>query len=494
MSITFGVRTGDPARAATPLLVVALPSDAAWPKALDALDKRFDRSLSRALRRKDFRGAKDESLLLFAPAAGPERVLLVGMGVGESVSGLTRAATLAGRKARGLGVGKLSFWAANLAEEWLEGAIVGLSLGAWEFRELHSPLPVAERRKLLTSATLYVPNTRAARAARGALLAGTAVADGQRLARRLAMLPGNICTPEYLARTGREIAKRHKMTVKVLGRREMQRLKMGAFLAVAQATTQDPKLIVLEYRGGRRGEAPVALVGKGLCFDSGGISIKPAAGMELMKFDMSGAAGVLGAMEAIGRLKPKVNVVALVGATTNMLGGEAMKPGDVVRASNGKTIEIQNTDAEGRLVLADVLVYAKRYKPQAVVDAATLTGAVVTALGNITVGVMGNDQDVIAEVLAAGRRGGEVGWQLPLFPEYKELIKSDVADIRNIGGRAAGSITAGLFLAEFAEGMPWVHLDVAGTAYSETDLVVMPKGPTGTPVRTFVEFVRERAN
>ena len=198
-------------------------------------------------------------------------------------------------------------------------------------------------------------------------------------------------------------------------------------------------------------------------------------------------------MEAIGRLRPRVNVVGLVGSTTNMLGGEAMKPGDVVRASNGKTIEIQNTDAEGRLVLADVLIYAKRYKPQAVVDAATLTGAVVTALGNTTVGVMGNDQDVIDEVLAAGRRGGEVGWQLPMFEEYKELIKSDVADIRNIGGRGAGSITAALFLAEFAEGMPWVHLDVAGTAYSETDLVVMPKGPTGTPVRTFVEFVRERA-
>lgn len=491
MSVSFDVRAGDPARAATPLLVVVLPPDAALPTALKGLDKKYDGALSRALRRKDFRGNRDESLLLFAPSGGPERVLLVGRGPGESVKGVTRAATLAGRKAHGLGVGKLAFWSEDLTEEWLEGAIVGLALGSWEFRELHSPLPAAERRKALTKATLYVPTVKGARAA---LVAGTAVAEGQRLARRLAMLPGNICTPDHLARTAREIAKRHGMGVKVLGRREMQRLKMGSFLAVAQATTQDPKLIVLEYKGGRRGEAPVALVGKGLCFDSGGISIKPAASMELMKFDMSGAAGVLGAMEAIGRLRPKVNVVALVGATTNMLGGEAMKPGDVVRASNGKSIEIQNTDAEGRLVLADVLCYAKRYKPQAVVDAATLTGAVVVALGNTTVGVMGNDQEVINEVLAAGRRGGEVGWQLPLFEEYKELIKSDVADIRNIGGRGAGSITAALFLAEFAEGMPWVHLDVAGTAYSETDLVVMPKGPTGTPVRTFVEFVRERAN
>ena len=384
----------------------------------------------------------------------------------------------------------MALWAAELEGEALEGVIVGAALGAWEFREFHSQPKDGKRKKPLTAVTVYVPNVRGATAA---LSAGVAVAEGQRLTRRLAMLPGNICTPEYLARTARDIAKRHRMAVRVLGRREMTRLKMGSLLAVAQGTAQDPKLIVLEYKGGRRGEAPVALVGKGLCFDSGGISIKPAAGMELMKFDMSGAAGVLGAMEAIARMKLRINVVALIGSTTNMLGGEAMKPGDVVRAMNGKSIEIQNTDAEGRLVLADVLAYTQRFKPQAVVDAATLTGACVVALGNTTVGVMGNDQAVIDEVLAAGRRGGEVGWQLPMFEEYKDLIKSDVADIRNIGGRSAGTITAALFLAEFAEGMPWVHLDVAGTAYSEADMVVMPKGPTGTPVRTFVEFVRGRA-
>jgi leucyl aminopeptidase len=215
--------------------------------------------------------------------------------------------------------------------------------------------------------------------------------------------------------------------------------------------------------------------------------------MELMKFDMSGAAGVLGAMEAIARMKLKVNVVGLVGATTNVVDGDAIRPGDVVRASNGKTIEIQNTDAEGRLVLADVLHFAKRYRPQATVDAATLTGAVVIALGHVAMGVMGNDQAVVDEVLAASKRGGETGWQLPLFDEYKEQLRSDVADLRNIGGRDGGSITAGCFLAEFAEGMPWVHLDVAGTAYAESDLVVMPKGPTGLPVRTFVEFVRGRS-
>lgn len=489
--VGFEARAGDPARVATPLLVVALPADPAMPRALAALDKRYDGALGRAIRRKDFNGGKDEALLLFAPSGGPERVLLVGTGTAERVKGLTRAATLAGRRAHGLNVGRMAFWAADLEGDALEGVVAGISAGSWEFRELHSkPRDGARKPKPLTDVTVFVPNVRAAA---GALNAGSAVGEGQRLARRLAMLPGNICTPEYFARTARDIAKRHRLTVKVMGRREMTRLKMGSFLAVAQGTSQDPKLIVLEYKGGRRGEAPVVLVGKGLCFDTGGISIKPAPSMELMKFDMCGAAGVLGAMEAIARMKLRINVVALVGSTTNMLSGEAMKPGDVVRAMNGKSIEIQNTDAEGRLVLADVLSYARRYKPQAVVDAATLTGACVIALGNITVGVMGNDQALVDEVLAAGRRGNEVGWQLPLFEEYKDLIKSDVADIRNIGGRGAGTITAALFLAEFAEGMPWVHLDVAGTAYSENDLIVMPKGPTGTPVRTFVEFVRARA-
>ncbi len=490
MSLAFDLRAGDVARVATPLLAIALPAEPTLPRALAALDARYDGALSRAIRRKDFQGAKDETLLLFARGAGPERVLLVGMGTLERVKGVTRAAALAGRRGHALGVGRMAFWAHGLEGAELEGAVAGLSLGSWEFKELHAPAPAAKRRKALAAATLCVAN---ARAARPALAAGAAVAEGQRLARRLAMLPGNICTPEYLARTARDIAKRHRLTVKVFGRREMTRMRMGSFLAVAQATTQDPKLIVLEYRGGRRGEAPVALVGKGLCFDSGGISIKPAASMELMKFDMSGAAGVLGAMEAIARMRLRINVVGLVGSTTNMLGGEAMKPGDVVRASNGKTIEIQNTDAEGRLVLADVLTYAQRYRPQAVVDAATLTGACVVALGHVTMAVLGNDQGVIDEVLAANRRAQEPGWQLPMSEEYKELLKSDVADMRNIGGRGAGTITAALFLAEFAEGMPWVHLDVAGTAYSETDLVVMPKGPTGTPVRTFVEFVRGRA-
>ncbi|MFM2140673.1 MAG: hypothetical protein RLZZ25_938 [Gemmatimonadota bacterium] len=491
MAIAFSAKRGDPARTATPLLVVALPSEPSFPTALRGVDAKFGGALSRALRRKDFQGGKDEALLLFAPGAGgPERVLLVGMGSGDRLKGLTRAATLAGRRAQGLGVGACTIWASDLHDAALEGVIVGLSLGSWEFKELHAPVPAAKRKKALTAVTLFVDDVAGAKRA---LSAGIAVAEGQRIARRLAMLPGNICTPDYLAKTARELGTRHRLTVKVYGRAEMKRMKMGSFLAVAQGTRQDPKLIALEYKGGKRGAAPVALVGKGLCFDTGGVSIKPAPGMELMKFDMSGAAGVLGAMEAIARMRLKVNVVGLIGATTNVVDGDSVRPGDVVRAANGKTIEIQNTDAEGRLVLADVLHFAKRFRPQATVDAATLTGAVVIALGHVAMGVMGNDQAVIDEVLAASKRGGETGWQLPLFEEYADQLRSDVADLRNIGGRDGGSITAGCFLAAFAEGMPWVHLDIAGTAYAESDLVVMPKGPTGLPVRTFVEFVRGRA-
>ena len=279
------------------------------------------------------------------------------------------------------------------------------------------------------------------RRATAAFAPRAAIGEGHSLARRLGMLPGNVCTPDYLADTARDIAKRLGMETTVLGREAMEREKMGRFLCVAQGTTQDPKLIALEYRGGAKGAAPIVLVGKGLCFDSGGISIKPAQGMEWMKFDMCGAAGVLGAMEAIGRMELPINVVGLIGSTTNMPSGEAVKPGDVVQASNGKFIEIINTDAEGRLVLADVLVFAKQFSPAAVIDAATLTGACVIALGHTATGVMGNDDALVQEVLDAGKRSGEPGWPLPLWEDYKELIKSDVADIKNSGGRPAGTIT-----------------------------------------------------
>ena len=492
MSLTLTLRGGDPGRAATPLLAVALHSGGVFPRVLAALDKVYGGVLALAVKQADFKGGRDESLLFVGNGRGPARVLLVGLGeTDDAYAAITRAASLAGRKGNAMGVRRMAFWAPQLAGDSVEAAAFGLSRGSWDFTDYKTQPAAKDRPKPLAEAVVISSDVRGSRAA---FANGVALGEGQRVARRLQQLPGNVCTPEHLARTARDIGRRHRLRVSVFGRREITRLKMGSFLAVAQGTPQDPKLIVVEYRGGRRGDAPIALVGKGLCFDSGGISIKPAAGMELMKYDMSGAAGVLGALEAIARMKLRVNVVGLIGSTTNMPSGTSMNPGDVVRAMNGKTIEIHNTDAEGRLVLADVLAYSAKFKPAVIIDAATLTGACVIALGNSATGVMGNDEPLVNEVLAAARRGGEPGWQMPMWDEYRELIKGDIADVKNIGGRGAGTITAALFLQEFVPaGVPWVHLDIAGTAYSENDLVVIPKGPTGTPVRTFVEFVRGRA-
>jgi len=470
-----------------PLLVVALASGDGRDERLTALDGPLGGALGRFLDRRDFRGGRDETLHLAGGSAGPARVLLVGLGkITDRVSALRRAGALAARQAGRMGVGRLAFYAGTLSRQETEAIAVGLAAGAWEYTDTKTPPPEEERRAPLTEAAILSADERG-------LENGRAIAEGHGLARTLGMMPGNLCTPEFLADTARDIAARHGLGVTVLGRAEMEREGMGSFLCVAQGTPQDPKLIVLEYKGGAAGSKPVALVGKGLCFDSGGISIKPAQGMEWMKFDMCGAAGVLGAMEAIARLRLPINVVGLVGSTTNMPSGNAVKPGDVVRSMSGKFIEIINTDAEGRLVLADVLSYAARYEPAAVLDAATLTGACVIALGHTASGVMGNDADIVREVLAAGTRAGEPGWELPMWDDYKELIKSDVADIKNSGGRPAGTISAALFLKEFTDGFPWVHLDIAGTAYTEADLGTVPRGPTGVPVGTFVEFVRGRS-
>jgi leucyl aminopeptidase len=475
----------------SPLLVVALATGPTLTAELAPIDAVTGGALGRALSRRDFRGGRDETLHLAGGERGVQRVLFVGMGpASDRTAALRRAGAIAGRQANRLGVGRLAFFAGAMSAAEVEAAGLGLIAGAWDFKETKTPPPADEQRAPLEEATILVAD---AEAGTTGVKAAQAIGEGHSLARRLGMLPGNICTPDYLADTARDIAERHGMTLTTLDRAAMAREKMGSFLSVAQGTTQEPRLIALEYRKGPADQKPVVLVGKGLCFDSGGISIKPAQGMEWMKFDMCGAAGVLGAMEAIARLELPINVVGLVGSTTNMPSGEAVKPGDVVQASNGKFIEIINTDAEGRLVLADVLVYAKRFSPDVVIDAATLTGACVIALGHTATGVMGNDDAAVQEVIDAGKRAGEPGWPLPLWDDYKELIKSDVADVKNSGGRPAGTITAALFLEAFVDGYSWVHLDVAGTAYTESDLGTVPRGPTGVPVGTFVEFVRGRA-
>jgi leucyl aminopeptidase len=311
--------------------------------------------------------------------------------------------------------------------------------------------------------------------------------------RDLVSAPGNEMTPSVLAKKAQEIARRKNVTCKVLDKVKMKGLGMNSLLGVASGSNQAPKFIILEYFGSKKGKAPIVLVGKGLTFDSGGISIKPAEKMDEMKTDMSGGAAVMGAIMAAADLQLPLNIVGLIPATENMPSGTAYKPGDILKSFSGKTIEVINTDAEGRLILADALAYASKYKPAAIIDVATLTGACIVALGDDVIGMLGTDDKLKNEINKAAQATGELVWELPLWESYSELIKSDIADYKNSGGRAAGTITAAAFLSKFAGHFPWVHLDIAGPAWSDKDKTYIPKGASGVTVRLLVEFLRNRA-
>ncbi len=324
--------------------------------------------------------------------------------------------------------------------------------------------------------------------------AGTVVAEAGNLCRDLANEPANHMTPTRMAETALEVSREAHLEILVMDRPEMVDLKMGALLGVAQGSDEPPKLIILRYQGDTSDESnSLCLLGKGITFDSGGLDIKSASGMLSMKGDMAGGASVIAAMRAIGMLKPKINVVGIVPATENMPGGRAQRPGDVVRAMDGKTIEIGNTDAEGRLVLADAVAYARSIGQTRLVDVATLTGAMSVALGNVCTGVFGNDQALIDQVIESGEATGERFWQMPMFEEYKAGYRSDIADVKNTGGRGAGSITGAQFIGEFAEGAAWAHLDIAATSESTKDQGYNPKGATGVPVRTLVKLAENLA-
>jgi leucyl aminopeptidase len=318
---------------------------------------------------------------------------------------------------------------------------------------------------------------------------GTAIGKGVATARDLGNLPGNICTPTYLADTAQKNAKRYSdMNVKILKQDDIEKLGMGALLSVAKGSRQPPRLIVINYDGGKKGDKPVVLVGKGITFDSGGISIKSSASMDEMKFDMCGAASVLGTMVTVGELKLPINVVGIVPSCENMPDGAANKPGDIVTSMSGQTIEVLNTDAEGRLILCDALTYSERYKPRAVIDIATLTGACVIALGKHPSGLLSNDDTLAEKLRNAGQRSGDRVWQLPLWEEYQDQLKSNFADMANIGGREAGTITAACFLSRFAEKLKWAHLDIAGTAWESGD----NKGATGRPVPLLSQYLLDQ--
>jgi len=318
---------------------------------------------------------------------------------------------------------------------------------------------------------------------------GRVMAEATNLARDMVNEPANYMTPSDMAETAKRLAETYRLELNVLEREQIQKLGMGALLGVAQGSRQPPKFMVLHYRGGDSSEIDVALLGKGITFDSGGISIKPSAKMDEMKGDMAGGAAVMAAISAIAQLKPKINVVAIIPATENLPSENALKPGDVLTAMSGKTIEIISTDAEGRLALADALGYARKFNAKSIVDVATLTGACRVALGDVCTGAFTNNQELVDKVIAAGAEAGELIWQMPMYDQYKEQNKSNVADIKNVGGRLAGAITAALFLAEFAGDTPWVHLDIAGTSMTDKEKNYLIKGATGVPVRTLVNLV-----
>jgi len=503
--MNVSVRGAAPARFATPLLAVPVRTDDASSLPLPGLDAATSEQLAAARARGDFTGKEGQTFLVYpdASAGGPERVLLVGTGSGGGLTPerLRRAAGTAARQAVKLRThrfavflpGDLLAGVAFPREDAARALVEGGVLGAYTFTGMKSspengdpPVEVAEM-------TLLVETEDAAEPLREAARTAEVVARAERLARDLGNLPGNVVTPAYLAETAERIGREHGLRVSVLGPRELAEEGMRALLAVSAGSDQEPRLIVMEHLGGAEGEAPLVIVGKGVTFDSGGISIKPAASMEEMKFDMSGAGATIAALQAIAELGLPVNVVGIVPATENLLSGSAMRPGDIVRTHLGKTVEVVNTDAEGRLILADALSYARRFEPAAVVDAATLTGACVVALGHVAAAVFGNDDGLAAELLAAAERAGSRAWQLPMFEEYREQIRSEYADIKNSGGRPAGSITAAWFLREFAGSFPWVHLDIAGTAYGEGKLSYQTRGSTGVPTRIFVEWVRARS-
>jgi leucyl aminopeptidase len=504
--LSIRIETTSPADFASPLLVLQqFERDGLGGDVAAELDRRLGGAITRLLERGDFEGRKDETALLYPREGevGAERVLLVGVGKREDyvVERVRRAVGVAVRVAERIGVSRLALTLGHVdrLSEHMGASFAGRAaveaaiLAAWDFRELKTADTEDAPRARVQEVALLAADADEAGEFERASHIGQVAARAENLARELAARPGNVATPTYLAGVAQDIAATYGLDITILDRAGAEREGMKGLLAVAQGSQQEPRFIALEYHGGDAEQRPLVLAGKGVTFDAGGISIKPAEHMEEMKYDMAGAAAVLAAMRAIAELELPVNVVGLVPSTENLPSGTAVKPGDVIGSLAGRTIEVVNTDAEGRLILADALAYAARYHPAAVIDVATLTGACVIALGHHAIGLMGNDGALIDEVRAVGQLVGERCWPLPLWDDYREQLDSEVADLKNTGGRPAGAITAGWFLKEFAGGVPWVHLDIAGTAYRAEAPPYLRKGPTGIPTRLLIEWVRSRA-
>jgi len=473
------------------LVVTIYEGEKADDGALKELDERTGGIVSEMLGTDEMRGKQNDTVYIYRPGnIRAERLLLVGAGKREdfSLDKIRKVTGSAARFLRGKGARSMAILRRSQLEigNSAQAAVEGVLLGLFE-PDMYKTENKEERRideLILLAAAAGSEDALAQGVERGRII-GEAV----NFARELSNEPSSTLTPTELAERAKETATRFGLDIDVLDEARMKELGMGALLGVARGSDEPAKMIVLRHMGNEDDSNIIAIVGKGITFDSGGISIKPAEGMEKMKYDMSGAAATLAAMRAIAQLKPRANVIGVMPTTENMPSGRAYKPGDVLRAMSGKTIEVINTDAEGRLILADAISYARKMGATKIIDLATLTGAVSIALGTINVAILGNDQLFVDEIRGAAREVGERFWQLPMDKDYREMIKSDIADIKNSSGRNAGTITAAYFLREFAEDTPWVHLDIAGTAWENDRKPYMSKGPTGVAIRTLINYV-----
>jgi leucyl aminopeptidase len=490
----LSVSRADPLGAECDALVVPLLETDRVPRALKALDRALGGLIRSYLDSGDLSGKAGETVSIPTADIAAGRVVFVGLGRDREVTPeiLRRAAgralgplERAKAKRAALLVPSLRIEASRVGQALSEG----LLLGAYRFDKYKT---IDDPRETLAACALIPADERQRLAIRRGAQAGEIIAQSTNLARDLSNEPGSVHTPAWMAAQARKLGRELELRVSVLGEPELRKEKMGAILAVGRGSAHPPRLIVLEYRPKKASKKrpTIALVGKGITFDTGGISIKPAASMNEMKHDMSGGAAVIGAMRAIALLKLPLRVVGIVAAAQNMPDGDAYLPGDVVTSASGKTIEVLNTDAEGRVVLADALHYARRFSPSATIDLATLTGACVVALGSVCCGVMGNDEKLIAKVRAAGERTHERAWPLPLWEEHKKQVKGVVGDVKNTAGREAGTSTAGAFLSHFVDETPWIHLDIAGTAWTSKNDAYCVKGATGFGVRLLVDLLQ----
>ena len=496
MTLQFATTADAPERATTPCLVVGLHEGGVLTAAARRVDEAAGGALQRLVDGGDATGKAGSSTVLFAPGGiGAGRVLLVGLGQQKDfdAAAFHRAANDSAKALAALPVESalttlplLEVPGRDLAWK-LRTAALAADQHAYRYTATFKPSDKPARPRL---GKLDLATAEGAGDGERALAEAAAIATGVRFARELGNLPPNICNPAWIAAKAKEIADGHEgVTLEVLEREAMQALGMGALLGVAQGSANPPRLVVLRWQGKGGGAKPYALVGKGITFDSGGISLKPGAGMEEMKFDMCGAAGVLGAFLAAVELKLPIDLVCIVPAVENMPGGNAYRPSDILTSLSGLTVEVLNTDAEGRLILCDALTYAARFDPEVIIDAATLTGACVVALGKHASGLMTKDEELAAQLLAAGEATHDRAWRLPLWDDYQGQLDSGFADVANIGGKTAGAITAGCFLARFTNGRRWAHLDIAGTAWDEGR-----KGmATGRPVRLLAQYLIDRS-